>query len=122
MKVAFNARTLSAPQLRGWSRYTSNLVRELTQLGVKVYLFSDRPLNEDMLKGCDSQNLVLVSERGYLYLDWEQRILPQLCQTYPIDILHCPINYGLPWRKNCPQVLTLHDAIEKVFYEKEKSI
>lgn len=122
MKVAFNARTLSAPQLRGWSRYASNLLRELSHAGVQIYLFSDRKLNEELLKDCSKKNLEVIVKRGFLYLDWEQRVLPSLCEEYNIDILHCPINYGLPIRRNWKQVLTLHDAIEKAFYDQFKSL
>ncbi|MCJ8275557.1 MAG: glycosyltransferase family 4 protein [Bdellovibrionales bacterium] len=122
MKVAFNARTLSAHQLRGWSRYASNLIRELSYLDLEIYLFSDRPLNEDLLKGVQKEKLKVIVKRGFLYVDFEQRLLPQLCDEHSFDILHCPINYGLPFRKNCKQVLTLHDAIEKAYYDQFKSL
>ena len=121
MKVSFNARTLSAPLLLGWSRYSSNLIRELCLAGVKVYLFSDRKLNEELLKGCSKDNVEVVVKSGLLYIDWEQRVLASLCKEYQIDILHCPINYGLPIYRNWKQVLTLHDAIEKAFYDPHKS-
>ena len=120
--MGFNARTLSAPQLRGWSRYTSNLCRELTGLGVQVYLLSDRELNPQWLKGFDRENLKVVVKKGKFYLHWEQIVLPQLCKSYGLDVLHCPINYGLPLFSSCPKILTLHDAIAEAFYNPDKSL
>ena len=29
-----------------------------------------------------------------------------------MEVLHCPVNFGLPWRRPCPTVLTLHDSID----------
>ncbi len=49
MRVAFNARLLYDPTLRGWNRYTVNLIAELLSLGVEAFLyyrpaFAQRPL------------------------------------------------------------------------------
>ena len=70
MKVAFNARTLSAKQLRGWSRYFSNLVRELSHYDLEIFLFSDRKLNMDLLNGANKEKLKIVVKSGFFYLDW----------------------------------------------------
>lgn len=121
MKVAFNARTLSTHQLRGWSRYFSNLVRELSFLDLELFLFSDRKINQDLLNGCRKENLKIIEKKGFFYFDWEQRVLPQLCQEYKIDVLHCPINYGLPRFSSCRQVLTLHDVIDIAVSQKSSS-
>ncbi len=45
MRVAFNARLLTGPQLRGWNRYTINLLAHLPALGVELFLYSDGPLH-----------------------------------------------------------------------------
>ena len=64
----------------------------------------------------------LICKKGINYTDWEQRVLPKLTTELELDILHCPINYGLPLFGKTKKVLTLHDAIEKAFYDPLKSI
>jgi|GEM_PF-538598 len=117
MRIAVNARTLSTQSLRGWSRYTSNLFREMTHLGVEVFFFSDRSLNPDWLEGFKSSNLHVVVEKGINYVDWEQRVLPKMVERLRITLLHCPIHYGLPLRGKFKKILTLHDAIEVAYAE-----
>lgn len=121
MKIAFNARTLATDQVRGWSRYTSHLITELSNLGVDLYLFTDREINQSLLSQANQKKIQVVRKSGFSYIDWEQRVLPKLCSQHKIDILHCPINYGLPLFKQCKQVLSLHDAIEVAFYGQNKT-
>ena len=45
LRVGFNARLLRAPDLRGWNRYTLNLLAELPAVGVEPVLYSDRPIH-----------------------------------------------------------------------------
>jgi glycosyltransferase involved in cell wall biosynthesis len=116
MKVAFNARLLSATTLRGWNRYTVNLLAELPNLGVELYLYSDRPIHPDHLARLPQNSYQIRLESGLRYPIWEQYWLPQQCQKDRIDILHSPFNFGLPWFSPCPRVLTLHDAISQVYY------
>ncbi len=118
MRVGINARILDTEFLRGWSRYTVHLIEELQKLGTEIILFSDRPVQK---KWFDADKIKLVVETGCNYLDWEQRILRKLCQQEKVDILHCPINFGLPLISSTKKVLTLHDAIEKAFYDQHKS-
>jgi glycosyltransferase involved in cell wall biosynthesis len=116
MKVAFNARLLYAPTLRGWNRYTVNLLAELPKLGVELYLYSDRPIHPDHLGRLPQDSYQIRLESGLRYPVWEQYWLPRQCQKDQIDILHSPFNFGLPWISLCPRVLTLHDAIAQVYY------
>lgn len=118
LKVGINARILDTQQLRGWSRYTVELVRGLAQRNVDVVLFSDKTINTSLV---GAENLKVVIRRGLNYSDWEQRILASLCREEDVDILHCPINYGLPYFLKTKKILTLHDAIEKAFYDSRKS-
>src|SRR4029079_8478851 len=37
------------------------------------------------------------------------------------DVFHCPMNYGMPWFTPCPRVLTLHDAIDQIYYNRRAS-
>jgi len=115
MKVAFNARLLYAPTLRGWNRYTVNLLAELPKLGVELYLYSDRPIHPDHLARLPTDSYQIRLSENLRYPVWEQYWLPQQCQKDAVDILHSPFNFGLPWFCPCPRVLTLHDAIDYVY-------
>jgi len=116
MKVAFNARLLYAPTLRGWNRYTVNLLAELPKLGVELYLYSDRPIHPDHLARLPQDSYQIRLESNLRYPIWEQYWLPRQCQRDQVEILHSPFNFGLPWFSPCPRVLTLHDAIEYAYY------
>lgn len=121
--VGINARTLSAAVPRGWSRYTSNLCRALIETGkVHLYLFSDRPLHPDRLVGWDPQSYQTVVKKGWSYLQWEQWVLPRLCKTYGVQVLHCPVHYGLPMLGSFGKVLTLHDAIEVAYVDPKLTV
>jgi glycosyltransferase involved in cell wall biosynthesis len=116
MRVAFNARLLYAPSLRGWNRYTINLLTELPALGVELYLYSDRPLHEAHLARLPADGHRVSVAPAMRYASWEQLWLPRQCEKDRVDILHCPFNFGLPWSSPCPRVLTLHDAIGQVYH------
>lgn len=118
LKVGINARILNTQQLRGWSRYTVELVRGLLSKNVEVFLFADQAINTTFF---EQQKPNIIIAKGRNYFDWEQRILPQLAQNQKVDVLHCPTNYGLPFFCKTKKVLTLHDAIEKAFYDPRKS-
>lgn len=111
MRVAFNARLLYDPTLRGWNRYTVNLIAELLSLGVEAFLYTDRPLHNDHLDRLSSGNRQVRVAPPMRYIWWEHRWLPHQCRIDDVELLHCPFNFGLPAFSHCPRVLTLHDAI-----------
>jgi glycosyltransferase involved in cell wall biosynthesis len=116
MRVGVNARLLASPNLRGWSRYTVNLLRELPSLGVELVLYSDRELHPRQLARLpEGSYRVQVSSAGH-YPHWEQVWLSRQAKRDEIDILHSPLNFGLPWSRPVPSVLTLHDAIGRAFH------
>ena len=116
MRVAFNARLLAAPTLRGWNRYTVNLLAELPALGIELFLYSEQPLHPSHLARLPKDSYQVRIAGPMRYLLWEQYWLPKQCEKDKIDILHCPLNFGLPWSSPCPSVLTLHDAIDWIYY------
>jgi hypothetical protein len=116
MKVAFNARLLAAPTLRGWNRYTINLLAELPALGVQLFLYSDQPLHPSHLARLPKDSYQVRIAPPMRYVLWEEYWLPKQCEKDRVDILHCPQNFGLPWSSPCPRLLTLHDAIDQVYY------
>lgn len=111
MRVAYNARLLHAPTLRGWNRYTINLLAELGNLGVELMLYSDRPVHPDHLARLPAGSYHVRVASPMRYVRWEQRWLPRQCAADRVDLLHTPFNFGLPWTARCPRILTLHDAV-----------
>ena len=115
MKVAVNARLLGAPTLRGWNRYTINLLAHLPEQGVRPLLYCDRPPHPDHLARLPAGSFDLRVAPSMRYLRWEQQWLSYQCAADRVDLLHCPMNFGLPWSCPCPRVLTLHDAIDAAY-------
>lgn len=115
IRVGFNAYLLSSPHMRGWPRYTVNLLAALPAWGVRPVLYSINPIHEVHLHPLPAGSFDLVPSGPMKYLRWEQSWLPRRCRADGIDLLHSPINFGLPWRSHCPRVLTLHDAIDQVY-------
>ncbi len=120
MRVAINSRILSTKNLRGWGRYTANLIRELSQLEVELFLVSDRDINVDHLKGSNLKNMEVVVKNKSPYILWEQQCLPTLCEKLDVDILHCPHHFGLPVLGRFKKILTIHDTIEDTFSKKQR--
>ncbi|MEO6810741.1 MAG: glycosyltransferase family 1 protein [Isosphaeraceae bacterium] len=121
MKVAFNAALLHYPSLRGWNRYTVNLLAELPALGVEPLLYLTHPIHEHHLDRLPEDTFPVRVAPPMRNLQWEQRWLARQCGVDRVDLFHCPLNYGLPWASSCPKVLTLHDAIDDVFYRPRSS-
>jgi glycosyltransferase involved in cell wall biosynthesis len=116
MRVAFNARVLGDPVLRGWNRYTLNLASGLVDLGVEVYLYSDRAYDAAQLARLPTSSMTIKQSPPMNYVRWEQQWVPQQCATDRIDVFHSPIHFGLPQWTRTRCVLTLHDAIEETYY------
>jgi glycosyltransferase involved in cell wall biosynthesis len=113
MRIGYNARLLTAPDLRGWNRYTLNLVESLMRLGVEPVLYSDAPLHPDHLARLSEAELRVAPAMAYDV--WEQVWLPRQARRDRVALLHSPFNFGLPWTSHCRRVLTLHDAIDQVY-------
>lgn len=120
MIVGINARILATQNIRGWSRYTCNLISGLHKRNIHLVLFSDQPIEKRWIPLELHQSVIV--QKGYNYIHWEQFVLPQLCEKYKVDILHCPTNYGLPVKGTFKKILTLHDAIEKSYYDQFKTL
>lgn len=122
MRVGIVARLLTDPGLRGWNRYTVNLLAELTRQGTHVVLYSMGPVHErHRARLCPERVLARESPRMRL-LAWEHRWLPRQCRADRVDVLHSPFNFGLPWSTHCPRILTLHDAIDTVLEREGPSL
>ena len=122
MRVGFNARLLAAADLRGWNRYTVNLLQQLQILGVELVLYTDRPIHPNHLQRMNiSENAVRV---GVVrpHVRWEQFWLPAQFRRDAVDLFHAPANFGLPLKSRVPRVLTLHDAIDAAYYVPRQSL
>jgi glycosyltransferase involved in cell wall biosynthesis len=115
VRVGFNARLLHFPDLRGWNRYTVNLLAELPAVGVDPVLYTDRPLHPAHLARLPAGSYTIRVGKVRPYTAWEQVWLPGACGLDRVDLLHAPTNFGLPWSSPCPRVLTLHDAIAQLY-------
>ena len=87
--VAIDARDARGAQLRGWGRYTLELVRALR----RRHEFELLELDE----GGPGPELL-----------WEQVLLPQTLRRRHADLIHAP-NCFLPLSRPCPGVVTVHD-------------
>lgn len=116
IRIGVVARLLTASSLRGWNRYTINLLDALARLeGVEIVLYSNAPLHEDHRQRLLRERVKEQIAPPMRLPLWEQRWLPRRCALDRVDVLHSPFNFGLPWSSPCPRVLTLHDAIERVY-------
>lgn len=114
MILGINARILDHDSVRGWSRYAYNLIRGLSSRNIEIKFFSDRPIHLKWIPKDRHKDIHI--EVSSKYILWEQVVLKRLAERHGVSILHCPINYGLPYFGNFKKVLTLHDAIEKSYY------
>ncbi|CAN5846999.1 glycosyltransferase family 1 protein [soil metagenome] len=120
LRVGINARLLYEPKVRGWNRYTMNLLAELPAFGVRPVLYAEaaRPVHPVYLDRMPTDSYEVVLSPAMRYPVWLHRWLPRRCKLDRLDLLHSPFNFGLPWSSPCPRVLSLHDAIDIVYYGK----
>ncbi len=112
MKVGISARYLANGNQRGLNRYAVNLARALAANdGVDVILMSDRPLDSAFDTLVPGRRVVF---QGRPHLWWEQALLPRQIGRERLDVFHAPADWGLPYRRVCPQVLTLHSLCSRV--------
>ena len=116
MRIAFNATSLVDPHPRGWARYTINLLVALTRHGVRPILLARGLLNPDLLARLPAGSFEVETAPPMFYSRWEQWWIPRTCRAIRADLYHCPFNFGVPAVCPVPRVLTLHDAIDRVYY------
>lgn len=111
MRIGINARILISPKIRGWSRYTGNLLRELSCRGIDLVLYSHQPIDPVFTANLRSGGYTVRISPAMPYLWWQEHWLPRQCAVDAVSLLHSPFNFGLPWTNRFPKVLTLHDAM-----------
>ncbi len=112
MRVGFNARLLAGDAIRGFNRYTAELVRALSARGVEVVLFSDAPIHPahalEGLRGVEA-----VVHRAGPQWRWQHGWLPGALVAAKVDVFHAPAHWGVPWRSAVPVVATIHDLADR---------
>jgi glycosyltransferase involved in cell wall biosynthesis len=116
LRVGFNAYLQASPTMRGWVRYTVNLLAALPAHGVRPILYSNAAVHPAHLARLPPGSFEVRVAPPMRYLAWENTWVPRQLRTDRIDVFHCPMNYGMPWFTPCPRVLTLHDAIDQIYY------
>ena len=109
LRVALDARDLTAAAPRGMVRYVVGLARHLPACGVRVTLFHRRrePLNPKHLAGLGCEVVGLRDAGG---LTWEQVAVPLALARGGFDVYHAPAERGVPLLAPCPVLLSIHSA------------
>ena len=90
LRIGFNAYLLSGPSLRGWNRYTVNLLAALPAHGVRPVLYSTSPVHPDHLSRLPADSFEVRVTPPMRYPFWEQRWLPRQAKVDRLDVLHSP--------------------------------
>jgi hypothetical protein len=114
IRVGFNGSVLTNPEIRGLTRYTTQLLRALSQRDdVAIFLFSPLEIHPAHLEGVRATTFVFDAPRETLWVDWA---LPRKVRELGIDVFHAPAERGIPFLKPCPLVLTVHNSYERTHW------
>jgi glycosyltransferase involved in cell wall biosynthesis len=111
IRVGFNARGLADARMRGLTRYTVGLLRALSANDdVELVLFSSEDLAPVHLEGIRARVVTFSARRETL---WNDDALPRMIRREGVSVFHAPADRGLPFRKSCPCVVTIHGWYER---------
>jgi hypothetical protein len=114
IRVGFNGSVLTNPEIRGLTRYTTQLLRALSQRDdVAIFLFSPVEIHPAHLEGMRATTVVFDAPRETLWVDWA---LPRKVRELGVDVFHAPAERGIPFLKPCPLVLTVHNSYERTHW------
>jgi glycosyltransferase involved in cell wall biosynthesis len=114
LRVGFNGSVLTNPEIRGLTRYTTQLLRALSKRDdVAIFLFSPSEMHAAHLEGVRATSVVFSASRETLWMDWA---LPRKIRELGIDVFHAPAERGIPLLKPCPLVLTIHNSYERTHW------
>jgi glycosyltransferase involved in cell wall biosynthesis len=114
MRIGFNGEVLANPEIRGLTRYTTQLLRALSKRDdVEIFLFSPLEMHAPHLEGVRATTFVFGAPRETLWVDWA---LPRKVRELGIDVFHAPAERGIPLLKPCPLVLTIHNSYERTHW------
>jgi len=114
IKIAIYGRTFHDPHLRGFSRYTANLLDSLFEFldDFEIYIVSDLPIHP-FFNNRYSSKFKIIENHKWPSILWHNFYLPLWLYYNKIDIFHSTINTGLPLLKfgKVQYVATIHDLI-----------
>jgi glycosyltransferase involved in cell wall biosynthesis len=114
IRVGFNGSILANPEIRGLTRYTTQLLCALSRRSdVSIFLFSPTEMHPPHLEGVRATPVVFDAPRETLWMDW---VLPRKIREFGIDVFHAPAERGIPFLKPCPLVLTIHNSYERAHW------
>jgi glycosyltransferase involved in cell wall biosynthesis len=114
LRVGFNGDVLTNPEIRGLTRYTTQLLRALSQRDdIELFLFSPVEMDPVHLEGIRASRVVFGAPRETLWMDWA---LPRKVREMGMDVFHAPAERGIPLLKPCPLVLTIHNSYERTHW------
>ena len=114
LRIGFNGSVLTNPEIRGLTRYTTQLLRALSQRDdVAIFLFSPLELHPAHLEGVRATTVVFSAPRETVWVDWA---LPRKVRELGLDVFHAPAERGIPLLKPCPLVLTVHNSYERTHW------
>jgi glycosyltransferase involved in cell wall biosynthesis len=97
LRIAIDGSDAAAPRLRGWGRYTRELVHGLRSVnGMELLILKSGWKGPEAI--------------------WEQVGLPLALRRIRPDVIHAPSCF-LPLRRPCPGVVTIHDLAFEEFPE-----
>jgi len=109
--VGVEVRSLVSPEIRGLTRYTTNLLRGLSDRDdIDLVLFCREALHPAHLDGIDAEIIAGTKDREAL---WYDRWLAGEIRNANLDVFHAPADRGLPIRGSCPKVVTIHSSFER---------
>lgn len=114
MRVGIEVRPLVEPAVRGLTRYTVNLLRGLSaHPDIELVLFSREPPAPGHLRDVRADVVCGSTRRDIL---WYEQWLPRELRHQRIDVFHAPADRGLPLRRVCPTVVTVHGSFERAHW------
>jgi glycosyltransferase involved in cell wall biosynthesis len=114
LRIGIDGRVLADPRMRGWARYTVNLLRALSEIrDIELVLFCVQEPWPEHLKGINAKVITFCAPREFIWNDWA---LPRMIRQERVGLFHAPTDRGLPLIKPCPMVVTVHDSYERTYW------
>ncbi len=114
LRIGFNARHLADPEVRGLTRYTVCLLRSLSEMpNLELVLFCADPPCPQHLEGIRAEVVTFGASREFF---WHYHALPRMIHGKDISVFHAPADRGLPFKRPCPLVVTVHDSYERTHW------
>lgn len=120
IRVGINANPFTDPRIRGFNRYTLNLIKAIHSEypdDFEFILYCNRDLAQEIIDEIPFVRIRVLPLRPYEF--WEQIVLPILLALDSVDIYHSTTNFGVPLFRPffTSTVLTLHDlfTVDEIF-------